>query len=66
MSQNKIISYTCQILITSDFLYILSTNINMPNFQKIRQVGAELLHAGGRTDTHDDANSRFPQFGERA
>jgi hypothetical protein len=26
---------------------------------KIRPVGAELFHAGGRT--HDEANSRFPQ-----
>jgi hypothetical protein len=32
---------------------------------KIRQVGAELFHADGRTDAHDEANSRFSQFYER-
>ena len=32
---------------------------------KIRSVGAELFHADGRTDRHDEANSRFPQFCER-
>ena len=32
---------------------------------KIRPVGAELLHADGRTDSHDKANSRFSQFFER-
>jgi len=26
---------------------------------KIRLVGAELFHAGGRTDGHDEANSRL-------
>jgi hypothetical protein len=37
---------------------------------KIRPVGAELLHADGRADRqtkrHDEANSRFSQFCERA
>ena len=33
---------------------------------KIRPVGTELLHADRRTDTHDEANSRFSQYGERA
>jgi hypothetical protein len=33
---------------------------------KIRPVGAELFHAGGRADRHDEANSRFSQFCERA
>jgi hypothetical protein len=33
---------------------------------KIRPVGAELFHAGGRTDRRDEANSRFSQFCERA
>jgi hypothetical protein len=36
------------------------------NFKKIRQVGAELFHANGQTDRHDEANSRFSQFFERA
>jgi hypothetical protein len=29
---------------------------------KIRPVGAELFHAAGQTDRHDEANSRFSQF----
>jgi hypothetical protein len=34
---------------------------------KIRPVGAELFHADRQTDNrHNDANSRFPQFYERA
>jgi hypothetical protein len=36
----------------------------MSNFMKIRQVGAELFHADGWTDTatHDEVNSRFRNF----
>ena len=33
---------------------------------KIRPVGAELFHADGRTDRHNEANSHFSQFCERA
>jgi hypothetical protein len=37
---------------------------------KIRPEGAESFHAderkGGRTDRHDEANSRFSQFDDRA
>ena len=34
---------------------------------KIRLVGAELLHADGRTtDRHDEAKSSFSRFCERA
>jgi len=33
---------------------------------KILQVGAELFHADGQTDKHDEANSRFSQFCESA
>jgi hypothetical protein len=33
---------------------------------KIRQVGAELFHADGQTDRHDEANSRLSEFWERA
>jgi hypothetical protein len=39
-------------------------------FRKIHPAGNELFHAGGRTDRqtdrHDEANSRFSQFCERA
>jgi hypothetical protein len=38
----------------------------MSDFIKIRPVGAELFHADRRTDGHDEANSRFSQFYERA
>jgi hypothetical protein len=34
----------------------------MSNFVKIRSVGAELFHADGQTDRHDEVNSRFSQF----
>ena len=33
---------------------------------KILPVGAELFHADRQTDAHDEANSRFSQFWERA
>jgi len=33
---------------------------------KLHPVGAKLFHADGRTDLHDEANSRFSQFCERA
>jgi len=29
---------------------------------KILVVGAELLHADGQTNKHDEANSRFSEF----
>jgi hypothetical protein len=33
---------------------------------KIPPVEAQLFHADGRTDRHDEGNSRFSQFRERA
>jgi len=33
---------------------------------KIRPIGAELFNGDGQTDRHDEANSRFSQFCERA
>jgi len=33
---------------------------------KIRPMVAELFHADGRTDGHDEANSRFSKFREHA
>jgi len=33
---------------------------------KIRPVRAELFPGNGRTDRHDESNSRFSQFCERA
>ena len=38
----------------------------MPNFVKIRPVGAELLHADGQTDRSDELTVAFLQFCEHA
>jgi hypothetical protein len=40
--------------------------ILVPNFMKIRSVEAELFNADRLTDGHDEDNSRFSQFCERA
>jgi hypothetical protein len=40
-------------------------NTQISDLLKIRLVGAELFHAFGRTDRHDEANSHFSQFCER-
>jgi len=59
-------------LFSSDFNenLIFSTDFRknqIPNFMKIRPVGAELFHADRRTyGRTDEANSRFSQFRERA
>jgi len=34
------------------------------NIMKICSMGAELFHADGRTDRHDEANIHFSQFCE--
>jgi hypothetical protein len=44
---------------------IIMKNIEISNFTKIRPMGAEFF-ADGWTDVHDEANSRFLQFCERA
>jgi hypothetical protein len=58
--------YCCRILNKLEFSRQFSINPQISNFMKIRPVGAELFHAHGRTDRHDDDNSRFSQFCERA
>jgi len=45
-----------------NFLDRFSKNTQISNFVKIRSVGAELIHADGRTDGYDEADSRFSQF----
>jgi len=47
-------------LLSTDFL-----KIQKQNFKKILPVEAELFHADGRMDRHDEANSRYLQFCER-
>jgi len=37
-------------------------NPQISDIMKIRQVGAELFHAAGETDRHNEANSRCSQF----
>ena len=44
------------------FLYRFSNNTQISNFMKIRPLGAELFHAEGRTDRHDEINSRPSKF----
>jgi hypothetical protein len=43
---------------------ILKKKNQKSNFMKIRPVGADLVHSGGRTDRHGEANSCFSQFCE--
>jgi len=45
-----------------NFLNTFSKSTQIPNFMKMRPVGAELLHVDGQTDRHDEAKSRFPHF----
>ena len=42
-----------------NFLNRFSRNTQMSNFMKIPPVGTELFHTDGRTERHDEANSRF-------
>ena len=60
-----VICYSSSILIKLKFSFLFSNNIQISNFMKIFPVGVELFQAG-RTDTHDEANSRFSQFCKRA
>jgi hypothetical protein len=48
------------------FLEGFSKSAQIQNLMKIRPVGTHLFHAERRTDRHDEANSRFSQFCERA
>jgi hypothetical protein len=57
--------YSCKIVWNWNFFYRFSENTEISNFTNIFEVEAELLHAAGRTDVHDEANSRFsPKKGE--
>jgi hypothetical protein len=52
------------------FSTTVSKNTQISNYKKICTVGPELFHANRwpdrRTGRHDEANSRFSQFCERA
>jgi hypothetical protein len=45
---------------------IFSKNTTISNTIKTRLMGAELFYSGGRIDEHDEANSDFSNFCERA
>jgi hypothetical protein len=49
-SSCKVPRYSCQILMKLEFLDILSEIIHVPNFMKMRPMGAELFHTDIRTD----------------
>jgi hypothetical protein len=55
-----------RLLSNLNFLDSLSKNTQISNIMKIRPVESELYQADrrtdGRTDRHDEANSRFSQF----
>jgi hypothetical protein len=53
---------SCPTLIKLQFLYRISKNILISNFMKSLPVGAELFHAGGRTDRHNDDYIRIRNF----
>ena len=61
--------YSCQILIKIQFSQQIFEKQSL-NFVKIRPVGAEFFRADGRVDgqedRHDETNSCFSQFCERA
>ena len=43
----------------------ISKNNHISNSITFRPVGAELFHVNGRTDGHDEANSRLSQLCEK-
>jgi len=59
--------YSCPIIMTLEFSRrIFEKNTQMSNFIQFRPVRAELFHAYGRANRHDEANIHFSQFCERA
>jgi hypothetical protein len=48
-------------VVSTDFRKIL-----ISDFMKIRPVGSDLFHTDRRMDRHDEGNSRFSRFSERA
>jgi len=58
--------YPCRMLKKVDFPRHIFNSRQIINFNRIRSVGAELFHTDGQTDRHDEANSRYLEFCERA
>jgi hypothetical protein len=58
--------YACKIFIKLEFSPQIFGNSHTSNFMKIRPVGVELLHEGGRTERHGEANGHFSQIRQRA
>ena len=54
----------CQILMKLEFSHMFPKYTRIPNFMKIRPVGADLFHADGQTDM-TKANRRFSQLREK-
>jgi len=50
LSSRKVPNNSCQILMKFEFSRQFSKNTQISNFVKIRPVGAEMFHAGGRAD----------------
>jgi len=49
----------------SESLDRFSKNTRISNFMKMRPMGTELFHADGRTNRHDETNSRFSHLCEK-
>ena len=54
MDFTQSVRYSCQILLDSNFLDRVCKNTQMSNLIKILPVGAEILHADGRTEGQTD------------
>ena len=54
------IRYSRHIFMKPEFSRQIFENTQISNFMKIRPVRAELFHAEGGADRHDEANGRFP------
>ena len=48
--------------LNKNFLDIFSKNSQILNYMTIRPMGAEMIHADGRTDRHDEASSCVSQY----
>ena len=64
-SSCKVVGCSCHTLWKTD-LDRFSKNTQIPDFVRLRPVGAELFNReDGQTDRHDEAESRFSQFCEQ-